>query len=115
MHEVSIVEALIEQAQTEVKRSGHDSRVTRLEVVIGRLSGVNVDSIRFAFQLLAPGTLLETAQLDIAEPKAACCCRTCGVETEIDQLAVQCPQCGSGYITIEGGQDLLLKTIDLEE
>ena len=39
MHELSIVEALIEQVQREVRRAGQKGRVTRLELAIGTLSG----------------------------------------------------------------------------
>jgi len=115
VHEVSIVEALIEQVEKEVARSGHRGRVARLELVIGRLSGVNADSIRFAFEMLAPGTMVEAADLEIAEPKAFCCCKGCGARTEIDELFIRCPACGSGEISIDGGQELLLQTIDLEQ
>jgi hydrogenase nickel incorporation protein HypA/HybF len=113
MHELSIVEALIEQAQREVKRAGQDGRIRRLDLVIGRLSGVHCESIRFAFDLLAPGTPLEGARLQITQPKATCCCRTCRARVEIDEVVVQCPECASGEVTIEGGRDLLLQSIEL--
>ena len=115
MHELSIVEAIIDQVEREIQRSGHHGRVTRLDLAIGRLSGVSVDSVRFAFELLAPGTFLERAEVRIEEPRASCVCRTCGRRTEIDELVVDCPRCGSADISIEGGRDLLLQTIDLEE
>jgi hydrogenase nickel incorporation protein HypA/HybF len=115
VHEVSIVEALIDQVRREVEQSGHDGRVTRLELVVGRLSGVSVDSLRFAFEMLAPGTLVEAAEVEIAEPRAECCCRACGKRTPIDELIVQCPACASPQITIEGGRDLLLQSIELED
>lgn len=115
MHELSIIEALIEQVEKEVRRSGQGSRVTGLELVIGRLSGVNADSLRFAFQLLAPGTVVEAAEVHITEPKAACSCRTCGASTEIDNLVVECPKCGSGDVFLEGGRDLRLQSIELED
>jgi len=115
VHELSIVEALIEQVQKEVRRSGHNGRVTRLELSVGRLSGVNVHSIRFAFEMLAPGTVVEAADVEIAQPGAVCACAACGEATEIDELVDRCPACGSGEVTFEGGRDLLLESIDLEE
>jgi len=115
MHELSIVDALIEQVRGEVDRAGQAGRITRLELVIGRLSGVNADSIRFAFQMLSPGTVVESAALAITEPKAVCRCRDCGVRAEIDELAAHCPGCGSGNVVIEGGQQLLLQSIELED
>jgi hydrogenase nickel incorporation protein HypA/HybF len=115
MHELSIVEALIEQVEKEIDRGGHRGRVARLDLAIGRLSGVSVDSIRFAFQLLAPGTVVERAEIHVERPKAACVCGACGGRTEIEDLVVRCPACRSDRIHIEGGNELLLQTIDLEE
>jgi hydrogenase nickel incorporation protein HypA/HybF len=114
MHELSIVEALRGQVEKEVERAGEGGRVTRLSLIIGRLSGVNSDSIRFAFELLAPGTVLEKAQLVISEPRAECVCEDCGATSEIDRLVAQCPTCASHDITIRGGTELILQTIDLE-
>jgi hydrogenase nickel incorporation protein HypA/HybF len=115
MHELSIVESLIEQVQRELERAGQQGRVRRLDLSIGRLSGVNCDSVRFAFGLLAPGTLVEKCELSIAEPKAACQCHACNARTEIDDLEANCPQCGSSEISIEGGRELLLQSIEIED
>ena len=115
MHELSIAEALIEQVQREVQRSGHRGRVQRLELSIGRLSGVSSESLRFAFELLAPGTLVEKAKVAIVQPKALCRCHACHASTEIDDVLGQCPACGSMEVVIEGGRDLILQSIDLED
>ena len=115
MHEMSIVDALMGQVEEEVERAGASGRVTRLSLVVGRLSGVNCDSIRFAYELLAPGTLLESAELEISEPRAECVCGDCGATSPVDRFVAQCPECASPEITIRGGTELLLETIDLEQ
>lgn len=115
MHELSIVEALIDQVGRELDRAGHQGRVLRLELSIGRLSGVNCESIRFAFGLISPGTPLENAELVIGEPKSICHCYACNARVEIDDLVVQCPVCGSHDITIDGGRELLLQSIEIED
>ena len=115
MHELSIVESLIEQVHREVAGAGHSGRIVQLDLVIGRFSGVSAECLRFAFEVLAPGTPLEAAQLQITEPGAICRCDDCGAQAEIDELAACCPRCGSGRIAIEGGQELLLQSIELEE
>ena len=114
MHELSVVDALIGQVRGEVERSGHSGRITRVELVIGRLSGVNVDSFRFAYEMLSPGTLLDTAELAISEPRAICHCHGCGARSEIDDLLALCPKCQSDNLSVEGGQELLLQSIELE-
>jgi hydrogenase nickel incorporation protein HypA/HybF len=115
MHELSIVEALIDQVGKELERPGQQGRVTRVEVSVGRLSGVNCDSLRFAFNLLAAGTTVADAELVTHEPKAVCHCHACEAKLEIDDLVVQCPRCGSGQITIEGGRELVLQSIEIVE
>jgi hydrogenase nickel incorporation protein HypA/HybF len=115
MHELSIVEALIDQVEKELHRAGQPGRAARLELSVGRLSGVNCDSLRFAFNLLAPGTIVAGAEILIHEPKAVCRCHACHAESEIDGLVIQCPRCTSSEITIEGGRELVLQSIEIAD
>jgi hydrogenase nickel incorporation protein HypA/HybF len=120
MHELTIAEALIEQVGTELDRAGRGTRlrvgaVKRLELAVGRLSGVHCDSLRFAFELLSPGTPAEGAELSIREPRAISRCRQCRASTEIEDLVVDCPVCGSPEIVIEEGRELLLESIEIED
>jgi hydrogenase nickel incorporation protein HypA/HybF len=112
---MSIVQALIEQVEAEVEKAGQGGRVIGLDLVVGRMSGVHVDSIRFACEILAPGTILEGSALRISEPAAYSECRACGARLAIDDLTMNCPRCGSGEIVIDGGRELLLQSIELEQ
>ena len=115
MHELSIVQALLEQVEAEVERAGHRGQVVALDVVVGRLSGVHADSLRFGFELLSPGTVAAGAELRIAEPEASLRCQACGVLQPLFEFALRCPSCDSDRVTIEGGQQLLLQSIELED
>jgi hydrogenase nickel incorporation protein HypA/HybF len=116
MHEFSIVEAVIGQVREELAAVGQAAgRVARVELSIGRLSGVNCDSVRFAFEVLAPGTPVEGAEIVIQQPKVVCQCGACRCHQEIDELVVECPRCGSPEVTIEGGRDMMLQSIEVEE
>jgi hydrogenase nickel incorporation protein HypA/HybF len=115
MHELSIAEALIEQVDRELRRAGQNGPVRRLELSIGRLSGVHCDSLRFAFDLISPGTILDGAKLEIQEPHAVCVCRACGTRQEIEELLIECPKCHSPDITIQEGRDLLLQSIEIDD
>ena len=114
MHEMSIVEALIEQVDHELHRAGQEGHVVEIHLAVGRLSGVHSGSLRFAFELLSPGSVVEGAQLNITEPRAACRCRDCNHTEPIDEMVAQCPKCGSGNVLIEGGRELTLDSIELE-
>ncbi len=115
MHELSIVEALIEQVGREVHRAGQRGKILRIDLSIGRLSGVNCDSLRFAFDLFAPTTPVAGAEIVIHQAKPVCRCQTCHARVEIDDLVFKCPQCTSDAIVIEGGRDLLLQSIEVED
>ncbi len=112
---MSIVQSLIDQVEGELTRAGASGRVSRLDLVIGRLSGVHSDSIRMAFQLLSPGTVVEGAELRIDEPPAELVCRDCQARLPIRELTRSCPRCGSNAILIQGGQQLLLQSIDVDD
>lgn len=115
MHELSIAEAILQQVDEVVRQSGQAGRVTRVELSIGVLSGVCVDSVRFALGLLTEGTELAQTEFRIRQPGAECVCGECGQRTPIDDLVMACPQCGSSEIAIQGGRDLLLESVELEE
>ncbi len=115
MHELSIVRTIIEQVEQEIRTAGHDGRVLQVELSIGRLSGVHADAIEFAFEMLAPGTRLKGATLAIDRPKAQCCCSACDARTDIEGWPSECPACGDRDFTIEGGREMLLRTIELED
>jgi len=115
MHELAIAEALIEQVGEELDRAGESGAVKRLELAVGRLSGVHCDCLRFAFSLLSPGTRADGAELSIREPPAVSRCRQCAASTEIAEMVIDCPQCGSPDIAIEEGRELLLESIEIAE
>lgn len=115
MHELAIVEALLDQVERELERAGQRGRVVKLHLQIGRFSGVSLEAFRFAFELAALGTSFAGAQLEIDQPGAVCVCQSCGQKTEVEQIVLTCPQCQSPEIHLIGGQELLLQTIELEE
>ena len=67
MHELSIAQSIVEMV---CERAG-EARVHRLTLVIGKLSAVMPDALRFCFDVCAEGTVLEGAALEIIEPRVA--------------------------------------------
>jgi hydrogenase nickel incorporation protein HypA/HybF len=115
VHELSIVETLIEQVAQEVAAAGQTGRIKRLDLSVGRLSGVNVESLKFAFEVLSPATLVADATLAVNEPRAQGHCRECGARFETDEFLPTCTECHSSHVQIQGGQDLVLESIELAE
>lgn len=109
MHELSLTQMMVE-AITE--RVG-EARVRCVRLEIGKLSGVVVDSIRFCFDLVADGTPVAGARLEIDEPSGSCRCKECAEEFTVDDPIVLCPACDSANVAVLSGRDLLIKSVEV--
>ncbi len=114
MHEVALVEHLLDAVQAELPTAPRSARVRRVLIHVGVLSGAHPEALRFAFDFLAPDYLGEGAALEIIEIPAVCRCQTCGTASEINEPVLLCPRCGSSEIRMEGGSELTLQEIDLD-
>jgi hydrogenase nickel incorporation protein HypA/HybF len=115
MHELAIVQELIKLAEVELSRARFEGKVKVLTIKVGKLSGASPEALQFAFEAVAPSTRLKGARLDIEEPKPMCRCLNCGFEQEVDGYLFECPACGSGDIVIDGGRDLRLDSLEVED
>nr|WP_207227355.1 hydrogenase maturation nickel metallochaperone HypA [Actinopolyspora alba] len=109
VHELGITQSVVDAVLDAVT----EPRVTRLELEIGKLSGVVPDSVRFCFDLVVTGTALEGARLDIVTPTGSGRCRDCDQRLVLeDQLAV-C-DCGSPDVEVLSGRELRIRAVDVE-
>jgi hydrogenase nickel incorporation protein HypA/HybF len=110
MHELSITCSIVELVANTAK----GRKVHRVTVEIGQLSGVMPDSITLWFPEVAKGTEVEDASLDIREIAAIARCEACDAEFPTPSMLTPCP-CGSFRFTRLKGEELNLKSIELEE
>ncbi len=113
MHEFSIVQSLLELLEEEATKY-KAKRIARIEVVVGALSGVEPHLLEFAFNTFKEGTVAEGAEFLVRVEKLKVWCKDCEKEYEKEELNMLCPICGSLNTQIIGGQELLLKSIELE-
>jgi hydrogenase nickel incorporation protein HypA/HybF len=108
VHELAVTQSLVAAVADHVGTS----RVARVTVAVGRLSGVVADSLHFYFDLCADGTPLEGAKLEILDLPAHARCRSCAAEVELNDMIALCP-CGSADLEILDGQDLTIKQVEV--
>jgi hydrogenase nickel incorporation protein HypA/HybF len=111
MHELSLTQSVVD---TIAERMG-EARITTVRLEIGKLSGVVVDSIRFCFDLVAEGTTLAGAALEVDEPSGECRCRECATEFSVDDPIVLCPACESANVHVLAGRDLRIMSVEVSE
>ncbi|MFM7152096.1 MAG: hydrogenase maturation nickel metallochaperone HypA [Gemmataceae bacterium] len=113
MHEVSLMENALELAKDHAMAQ-QATRIHRIHLRVGRLSGVVADALRFAFEGLKPGTLAEDAILEVEEVEVVCLCQSCQIEFPSADWIHQCPGCGeSREVTILQGTELELVSLEV--
>jgi hydrogenase nickel incorporation protein HypA/HybF len=109
MHELAIAESVVDAITA---RTG-TAPVTQVRLEVGRLSGVVADALRFSFELVASGTGLDGACLDIDEPDGRAKCADCGLEFAVPDLILLCA-CGSADIHVLAGDELRIISVQVQ-
>ena len=111
MHEMSITQGIIDICE----KHAAGRRVLSLDVEIGDLSGVVPDAIEFCFEACSRGTILEGAHLNIIRIQGKGHCRECGAKTPLATIFGTCDRCGGYLVTIESGEEMRVKEIEVDE
>ncbi|MBC7107718.1 MAG: hydrogenase maturation nickel metallochaperone HypA [Methanomassiliicoccales archaeon] len=111
MHEVSVMSDIINAVLGQL---GHYEieKVEEVVLVVGELTFLGEEQLRFAFEILSKGTILEGAELIIETEKAILRCPSCGFEGPPEHIGdgtfhfsipiLSCPKCGNQADIIKG-------------
>jgi len=111
MHEVSIIENVI-KIVTDKAIENKFSKVSKVSLKIGELSGVMPGSLKFAFESCIMDTMLEGSTLDIEKVSATAECTDCAQQFPIDHFNKLCPSCNKFCSSIISGYELYINTIE---
>ena len=111
MHELALADTIVTIARDHAR----GRRVTSVDVRIGRLRQVVPDALEFAFELVAAGTNVEGATLEVEHVPARVACSRCETESEASDFPLACAICGCLDLTVIGGDELLVESLELEE
>jgi hydrogenase nickel incorporation protein HypA/HybF len=114
MHEGSITQAMLNLALKHAERH-YATRLVRINLAIGEVSGVVDIHVQLYFDFLSKGTIAEGAHLSFRTVPATGRCRNCGREFKLQGLACDwvCPVCGGTQVQIIGGNRLYLESIEV--
>ena len=110
MHEAAISAALLDQLASMAGQKGW-SRILRVKVQLGLLSGVVPEALGFAFEALSQGTPAEGAALVMETEPARFFCERCG-DLDLDRLDFICPNCGDPLCLLQAGRGILLREVE---
>ena len=90
-------------------------RVTRLNLVVGELSGVVGESIQFYWDMIAQDTIAVGAELHFERVPASLRCLSCEHVFPMDGKNHACPECGESRVVAAGGDDFRLESIEIDQ
>lgn len=113
MHEQGIVESLLALVLENAEKA-KASRILKIYLVVGELSGVVEESVEFYFSFLSRGTIAAEAELFFMHVPAQLRCRKCGRIFTPEKMNFECPGCHEQQVEIYSGQELYVDSLEVE-
>ena len=113
MHEYSIVQSLLDSCDDNAK-ANNATKVIKVVVKIGVMSGVEPDLLKTAFDTFKEKTICEEAEFIITIQSVVVKCNECQKESTLKELQYTCPSCESTDLQIIDGEDMYLMQLELE-
>ncbi len=114
MHEVSLMKNLLETVEHAASAEG-GGPIKVIHLRIGEMSGVNIDALTFAFDVLKKGTVAERGKLEFEQVPLEAKCRACGARFHPDGFVFVCGECSSGDLEITSGREMQVDYILIDD
>jgi hydrogenase nickel incorporation protein HypA/HybF len=111
VHELGLCEGILQA----VERRAAGRRVSRVRIRVGAQHRVVESALEQAFALVSQGTVADGAAVDLVVVPVRVRCLDCGHAGESTDALAACPACGALDLETEGGDELILEAIHLEE
>jgi hydrogenase nickel incorporation protein HypA/HybF len=113
MHEYSITESILSLA---IEKAGEAkaSRIKRINLVLGELSGVVSDCVQFYFDEISKNTIAGGAELSFESRPTKLKCRKCRTVFSPQDGQWSCPDCHESSLDIISGRECYMESIEVE-
>jgi hydrogenase nickel incorporation protein HypA/HybF len=113
MHEYSITQSILSLA-LEKANEAKASRINRITLVLGELSGVVDDCVQFYFEFLSKDTIASGANLSFERMPTKLRCRNCESVFIPVNYNWSCPDCHGAQVEILSGRECYMESIEVE-
>lgn len=113
MHEYSIVQSILNSCEENAKQN-NASKITKVVVKIGVLSGVEATLLQTAFDTFKENTMCHNALFTINIQKIIIKCKSCNKTSTLEKYEYKCPLCNSIDLDVLDGEEMYLMQIELE-
>lgn len=114
MHELSIACSIVETVEENLPAP--NTKVSKIFLKIGKMSGVVKDALLFSFEIAAQDTKLSGATLEIEELPVIVHCDECKHDSELGNPPIfRCENCGKSTAKILQGKEMEIVSIEIED
>jgi len=113
MHELAVTQNVLDIVLREAEKA-KAKQIKSIQLVIGDLSGIVDDSVRFYFDFISQDTLAQGAVLSFRRIATRFRCRACGTEFSPQDQDWCCPFCGAPAGEVIAGQEFYIESIEVE-
>ena len=112
MHEMAIAEGILNIA-FDYAEQNNASKITKITLKIGDMSGVELEALNMSFDVLTKDTIAESAELIVHRIPIVGQCNKCGKEFHIEHYNFFCPEC-DGILILQSGRELQVESLDMD-
>ena len=113
MHEMALAEGILDIALDYAKQN-EAKAIREVGLLIGEMSGVEVESLTFSFDMLVKGTIAEGAELKIKNVPLMGKCSKCGREFHVEHYDFWCPECKDGVLKTISGREMKVEYLEVD-
>ena len=113
MHEYSITESMLTLA-LEKANEAEASKIIRINLVVGELSGVVSECVQFYFEHISKDTIAGGAELIFETKPTRLRCHKCEAVFSPNNSNWACPDCKEMSIEIVSGRECYMESIEVE-
>lgn len=110
MHEMSIALSILDIIKQEAEKAS-SIKVNEIVLDIGSLSGIEIDSLKFALEVSFTESLVKGCAIIVNKIDAKSICKDCQTEFLSENLFSPCPECNSFALDLLCGKEVQLKSI----
>ena len=112
MHEMSLAECILKIA-LDVAAENHAKKISAVGLKLGEMAGVEVEALKFSFNIIKKSTVAENAELKINHVPIIGACNKCGKTFKVESYNFFCPEC-DGILILKSGRELLVEFVDCD-
>jgi len=113
MHEMSLCEGILQVMEDQAKAQNFTT-VKTVWLEVGPLAGVEIEALRFGFDVVTANSLADGAKLEVIQTPGCAWCMQCEKNVAVKQRFDTCPECNGYQLQVTSGDEMRIKELEVE-